>query len=66
MQTVKDDFVKNHADVKTSQQLQQLIEANLNNAEMFNDATPLTKMTADQKDLAGKVFDAFSGGMKLD
>jgi hypothetical protein len=60
---VKDDFVK-AKNITTSQQLEELIAANVNNAEMYGDALELTKVKDDQKEAVGKVFEAFRGGNK--
>jgi hypothetical protein len=60
---VKDDVVKN-ANISTSQQLQDLIAANLNSADFYGDALTLTKVKDDQKDEIGKVLDAFNGNVK--
>jgi hypothetical protein len=60
---VKDDFVKSK-NITTSQQLEELIAANVNNAEMYGDAIELTKVKDDQKEAVGKVFEAFRGGSK--
>lgn len=59
-QTIKDEFVKN-ANIITPQQLQDLIADNLNSADLFNDATTMTQVKADQKEMVEKVIDAFSG-----
>jgi hypothetical protein len=60
---VKDDVVKN-ANISTSQQLEDLIAANLNSADFYGDSVTVTKVKEDQKDDVGKVLDAFSGTMK--
>ncbi len=58
---VKDELVKN-ANITTSQQLEDLIAANLNSPDLFGDPLTLTKVEDDQKDMIGKVLDAFNGG----
>jgi hypothetical protein len=60
---VKDEVVKN-ANISTSQQLQDLIAANLNSADFYGDPLTVTKVKDDQKDEIGKVFDAFNGTVK--
>ncbi|HEX3358971.1 MAG TPA: hypothetical protein VHS31_18475 [Tepidisphaeraceae bacterium] len=56
---IKDDFVKN-AKITTSKELEDLVGANLENAQMFSDPMTLTKVKDDQKEAVGKVIDAFS------
>ena len=61
IQPVKDDFVKN-ANITTSQQLHDLIADNLNSADLYGEPLTLTKVKDDQKEMVGKVFEAFTGG----
>jgi hypothetical protein len=58
---VKDDLVKS-ANITTSQQLEDLIAANLNSPDLFGDPLMVTKVKDDQKEMIGKVLDAFNGG----
>ena len=60
---VKDDVVKN-ANISSSQQLEDLIGANLNSADFYGDPLTVSKVKDDQKDEIMKVFDAFSGTVK--
>jgi hypothetical protein len=60
IQTVKDDVVKN-ANISTSKQLEEMIAANLNSADLFNEPITLSKVKADQKDQIGKVLEAYRG-----
>jgi len=63
LSVVKDDVVKN-ANIATSQQLYDLIAANLNSADFYGDSLTLTKVKDDQSDEVGKVLDAFNGNSK--
>ena len=58
---MKDDFVKN-ANITTSQQLHDLIADNLNSADLYGEALTVTKVKDDQKEMVGKVLEAFGGG----
>lgn len=62
VQGVSDDFVK-AADIKNSQQLQELIAKNLNNPKLFSDdSLELTRVKNDQTNDASAVLDAFGQG----
>jgi hypothetical protein len=60
IQTVKDDVVKN-ANITTSQQLEEMIAANLNSGDLFNEPATLTKVKMDQKEQVTKVLEAYRG-----
>jgi hypothetical protein len=61
LQTVKDDLVKN-ANISTPQQLEDFIGSNLNSPDLFGEALTLNKVKEDQKEMIGKVIDAFANG----